>query len=671
MKRLDLALALAVATVSAAAGVLIAIQGSTFFFYQNFTPELVYFACGHGLQHPGSVPPKLLTFLLRESQTFDCADLEPITNLGPPGLFVTIQIYFSWIVALIWRISSVSYANLWPLAGFLVGFYSAGCFIILRIFFKRIIATAGALFLTFSPMGLPVVVSLRDYGKAPFFIWAVAFLILASRSRSLRDTVCYAAASGLMVGIGCGFRADLIVMLPIGTITLLAAFERRLFAMRALATLVYMAVALASAFPILSAGNSGTHGSVIIQGMSDPFRTYLALEPSLYSFGNKYSDELVLSSIAADEAPRLDDWPAGEGRPVYGVSQATTLSGQNWERFLPLFIADFVTQAFKSAGWIIGFPALAAADRPPDPGYSVMMGPPISVVMKPVYSLLAHPWMPWLGLAGMVVFFWRIWSRSKSEAIGLAFLFGTLLTYPVVQFSVRHVFHLEFIWLVAMLSILQLPFSTEPLRRSGVSYFTTLIGAAAIALSLHLLLVKHQQSQLTAHLQTMLANDRQLIGRARGAESDKHVHIQLPVPRVHEALLRSPPDSMTPRIAGIGIQWEVISAVDRLLFTFRGNGCSDKIAITANYAKSDDVWQPMDHTFRLLAGQPANGARLLVPAFYRATQHLSSFDVRGISSDCEIKLERLTGETVLPALLTIVLPPKWEELQLHLGFGRF
>lgn len=671
MKRPDLTLALAVVAVSATAGILIALQGSAFFFYQNFTPELVYFACGHGLQHPGSVSPKLLAFLLRENLTFDCADLEPVTKLGPPGLFVVIQIYFSWIVALIWRISSVSYLALWPLVGFVVGFYSAGCFVLLRMFFKRIPAAAGALFLTFSPVGLPIVISLRDYGKAPFFIWAVAFLILALRASSLRKIVLYAAASGLMVGIGCGFRADLIILLPIGTTTLLIAFERRLLAMRALAACVYMAIAFASAFPILSAGNSGTHGSVIIQGMSDPFRAYLGLESSLYSFGDKYSDELVLSSIAADEAPKFADWQAGEGRPVYGVSQATTLSGQNWERFFPLFVADFVTQAFKSAGWIVGFPALAAGDRPPDPGYSVMMGPPISVVLKPVYSLLAHPWMPWLGLAGMVVFFWRIWSKSKSEAIGLAFLFGTLLTYPVVQFSVRHVFHLEFIWLLAMLSILQFPFAAGVLRSSAVSFFVTLIGAAAFALTVYLLLVNHQEAQLRVHLEALLANDRQLIARARGVDVGEHVHIPLPVPAVHEAILRSPPDSMTPRIAGIGIQWEVASAADRLLFTFLGNGCSDKIKVSANYSKTDDVWQPMDHTYGLLANQPANGARLLVPAFYRPTQHLSSFDVTGISSGCEVKLERITGETVFPALFSVVLPANWKELQLHLGFGRF
>jgi hypothetical protein len=474
-----------------------------------------------------------------------------------------------------------------------------------------------------------------------------------------------------MVGIGCGFRADLIILLPIGVVSLLIAFERRLLAIRTIAACVYVAVALISAFPILSAGNSGTHGSVIIQGMSDPFRNYLKLVPAIYSFGDKYSDELVLSSIAADEATKMPNWEAGEGLPVYGVSQATTLSGRNWERFFPLFVADFVAQAFKSAAWIVGFPALAATDRPPDPGYPVMSGPSVSVMMKPFYKLLAQPWMPWIGLAGIVVFFWRRWSQSKSEAIGLAFLFGALMTYPVVQFSVRHVFHLEFIWLVAMLSLVQRPFFTGELRSSAVSYFAAVIGATTLGLLIYLLLAKHQHSHLMAQFEALLANHRQPITQASGTGAEKIVNIPLPVPPAHAALLRSPPDSMTPQIAGVGIQWDVRSAADRLLFTFSGSGCTDKIEVTANYAKTTDVWQPMDHTYRLIANQSADGASLLMPAFYRPTQHLSSFDVSGMVVECEVKLERITGETVFPALLSAVFPTNWKELPLHLRIGGF
>jgi len=671
LKRLDLLFALAIATLGAILGVLVLFQGRTVFFYQSFTPEIVYFACGHGLSHPGTVPPRLLAFLARESATFNCADLDPVGNPGPPGLFVLMQIYFSWIVAFIWSVSSISYRNLWPLVGLLSGLYCGGCFVLLRQFFGRISAVLGSCFLALSPAALPLIFLLRDYGKAPFFIWSIIFLIQALRVQRLKAMLLWVAASAAMVGIGCGFRADLIILLPLGMISLLLVFDIKLFVKRALAAGLFMVVVLFSAFPILSAGKSGTYGSLIIEGMSDPFRSYLQLGPTPYSFGAAYSDELVLSSVAADEAPERPDWNAHEGQPVYGVSQATELSGQNWQRFFPFFPADFVVQAFKSASWIIGFPALAAVDRPPDPGYPVMTGPPVSVVMKPIYVILAHHWMPWLGMVGLTVFFWRIWSRSKSEAIALAFLFGALLTYPVVQFSIRHVFHLEFIWLMAMLALLELPLVIRSLRQNAISYCILVIGVGIVGFSAYLILVRYQQSQLIAQFETLLSAERQTVAQISGPAGGELTHVALPVPPAYEALLRASPDSMTPKIAGIGIQWDVRSEADRVLLSFSGPGCNDKIKVVSNYTKTNDVWQPMDQTFGMLANQPADGAILLVPAFYRATQHLSSFDISGISTSCSVKVERIVGKTAFPALLRMAFPPNWRNLPLHAGFGRF
>ncbi len=80
-------LRIAIATLGAILGVLVLAQGKTVFFYQSFTPEIVYFACGYGLSHPGTVPPKLLAFLARESLTFDCANLDPDEQSGTSRFF--------------------------------------------------------------------------------------------------------------------------------------------------------------------------------------------------------------------------------------------------------------------------------------------------------------------------------------------------------------------------------------------------------------------------------------------------------------------------------------------------------------------------------------------------------------------------------------------------------
>ncbi|MBY3165954.1 hypothetical protein HFO65_35985 [Rhizobium laguerreae] len=669
MKKIDVALGLAFALLGGALGIAVLIQSGWLFFYQSFTPEIVYSACGYGFKHPGAVPPKLMAFLLRETLTFNCADIDANAALAPPGLFSLLQLYFSLVVSFTWRQSSVSYQNLWPVVGVLTGLYAAGCFVLLRQFFGRLPATVGATFLTVSPIALPIIVSFRDYSKAPFFIWAVIFLVLALRARRLRILVGWVVAGALAIGIGCGFRADLIILLPLSVLALIIVFDIRLLFFRLLAAIIMAAVTIASAYPILSNGKSGSYGSVIIQGMSDPFRNYLKMSSAPYSFGARYSDELVLSSIAADARSDHPNWDTDEGQPVYGVSQAITLSGASWQTFFPDFMGDFVSQAFKSASWIIGFPLLAASDALPDPGYPVMMGPPVSIFMAPIYSLFAQHWMPWLGMAGMFIFFFRLWVKSRQEALALGVLFTALVTYPVVQFSIRHVFHLEFIWVLAMLSLLELPFTFREITRSGRSYPAVVAVISILGFSAYLLLVQRQQDILVRQFKALLSQPRQQVAEAVGVE--RPVRLIVPLPPQYAGLVASSADSMTPLIASIGIQWDVRSAADRLLLTVSGAGCSGEIVVSSNYTKRDDVWQPFDQQIMVPLDGSGEGTHVLIPAFYRPTQYLSDVSLDKLPQRCAVRLERMQGKTTFPSLLSAVLPPGWSSRSLHAGFGHF
>ena len=123
------------------------------------------------------------------------------------------------------------------------------------------------------------------------------------------------------------------------------------------------------------------------------------------------------------------------------MSQAITLSSKNLAGWAPHFGADFMAQALKGAGWILGFPALVASARGiPDPGTALRLGVPITQWQEPAYALLAQPWMPALGLLGVLALLLRSTARSRREAWATAGLLLALLTYPVVQFSTRHIF---------------------------------------------------------------------------------------------------------------------------------------------------------------------------------------------------------------------------------------
>lgn len=43
------------------------------YFYQFFSPETVYWACGQGWVRPAEIPPALLAFLTFQTQSFDCS----------------------------------------------------------------------------------------------------------------------------------------------------------------------------------------------------------------------------------------------------------------------------------------------------------------------------------------------------------------------------------------------------------------------------------------------------------------------------------------------------------------------------------------------------------------------------------------------------------------------
>jgi hypothetical protein len=270
---------------------------------------------------------------------------------------------------------------------------------------------------------------------------------------------------------------------------------------------------------------------------------------------------------------------------------------------------------------------------------------------------------------GIAVFFWRIWLRSRQEALALGAMFVALLTYPVVQFSIRHVFHLEFIWVFAMLSLLGLPFTFRAMAFSGRGYPGVLVGITVLGLSSWVLLIQYQQRVLVSEFTQLLSKPRELVAAADGVEAP--LQLDVPVPAEYDSLIASPPDSMTPAIASVGLQWDVRSAADRLVLTAIGRGCSGETTVSLNYTKQKETWQPFDQQMNAVLNGSGEGTRILFPAFYRPTQYLSSVGVANLPRYCNVRLERIRGTTVFPSFLTAILSPDWASKPLHAGFGVF
>ena len=334
------------------------------------------------------------------------------------------------------------------------------------------------------------------------------------------------------------------------------------------------------------------------------------------------SDELTLTAIAAAERPRRLDWDANEPEPIYGFSQALAYSSANLGEWAPSFAADFAAQALKGAGWLLGYPALVAVSRgSASPGSALRLDLPIVRWQEPVYALFGQPWMPLLGFIGMLALLLRVTARNGREALAAATLFLALAGYPAVQFALRHVFHLEFIW---VLSLLSLPMALREWRRllPVVPRFAlatvSILGAMALA---YAMVTHFQQSQLIAKFSALLDLPRTTVALRRETLDDGMVLLRVPVPPAQASLIDGLPDSTNDRIAEMGIENDVRAGGERMLLMLGGATCrADTVTLELRYDHRPHIWQRLDQT---LSARPATRSSFRLSTARRRTLPVS------------------------------------------------
>jgi hypothetical protein len=660
------------AVLGAVVGAATVLQSGAVFFYQANTPEALMWACGAGFEHPQFLSPEMEDFLrYLRVDTFDCGELSDLRQSGPPGYFARLQYYLTWSAALSWRMFGTTQLALLPLASLLVACYASGAYMLSRLYLPIGLAIVAAVFLSLSPVAISQIFSLRDFSKAPFFVWTIVLMVLGARAVHLPLSLAWATASGIVAGLGYGFRSDLALLLPIGML-FLAIGARLRGSLRAVPVGVFAVAFTVTATPIMTLSNSGSAGMLVAQGTTEPFRAFLGLSPSVYSLGHAYSDELTLSAIAAAEIPRHPDWDANEGRRVYGVSQAISLSTANLLEWAPSFPADFMAQGLKAAGWILGLPALVAPTRGGlGPGTIPGEVPSLGLALVPIYAALGRPWMPVLGLFGLICWMLVIARSSPREALALGALVMVVLMYPGLQFSVRHVFHLEFIWVISVLSIPYAFLNWRGSLRAAPRVLPT------IALFLLALLCAYtaasiwQQRVLAQVFNEILAAGRESVSvqRERGPEGTLFLRIR-PPPGA-QAVIDKGPDSMTDPLtavpARVGVPNEVRAYGDRLVARLDGPGCPrSHTQLKVVYDARPERWQSLDVVLTLAAGDT-----VIFPAFYRATQSFAGLQLPASHALCTVAAWRVPMSYAVPMTLTAVLPPDWEDLRLRKGFGSY
>src|SRR5438093_7660385 len=207
-------------------------MGGTADFGQPEFGAAVAMACGRGFVNPASArTPGLGRFLARESDTFSCGELpasigrrgerdapvSPASAVNDDALNVTQRLYryLMSAVAVTWTLRGISWSGLWPLFGVMFGCTIAAAYGLFRVGIGRPLSIIASLALAMSAIHLSRLPYLRDYAKAPFML-ALFFVMarMATGSIAPRRIIGCALLFGAILGVGFGFRNDLLINIP-------------------------------------------------------------------------------------------------------------------------------------------------------------------------------------------------------------------------------------------------------------------------------------------------------------------------------------------------------------------------------------------------------------------------------------------------------------------------
>ncbi len=447
----------------------------------SFTPGIMWLA-GEGWRNPMVEDvPGLEAFLYGEVDTFDVRTVpdgvrflpddlsamsyEEINAYHPepdfPG-FIAWQRYHSYLVyavTLCWLLFGVAWTSLAPLCGVLYGTSCAALYGIFRLGMGRFMSTLGALMILTSPMHLQMVPQIRDYAKAPFIllvIFILGWLIKEPRRRT--HSLIATAALGAIIGIGAGFRMDLLMTLPAvvavlflfrapsqelpRTARLRIVFFVRFGAWGTVLLLAFIVVLVITGFPILQAGmgESGHFAHVALLGFLEYCDGRLGVASDLYSMGGPYSDYYLTALVSAHMEQKT-----GVGFPVDQVWSQAYHDGTKdllWD-YVRTFPADILTRAYASV-----FRVVDELHMNPQHPYPPTIENASLLRFFDFHSGLQNA-MPGGGRYYVLLVFLILPWKNFRMALGAFILFLFFCGYPGVQFNLRHYFFLEFVSLWA------------------------------------------------------------------------------------------------------------------------------------------------------------------------------------------------------------------------------
>lgn len=441
----DAGIAIAVMVIAGLSGTMavraFVAHGNSPVYYQDQFAPAVLSACGLGFRNPPIDHPGfegLAAFLAQRQGSLDCASL-PSTFVGADaGPFQLAHRYLLGLVAAVWGLLGVSWSSIAWISGAFFGVAVGLSYLFFRVGATTAIALPLSLLWASSPLHLSQLPQLRDYAKAPFFVFMLCMTCWAATSRASRATTIGAMAmTGVILGLGFGIRTDAAIYLPLVLVTLLffrPEPTRPDVVTRVAAAAAAIACFLITASPILrvyQSANSFAH--VALLGLTDQSRDWLQLQPAPYSYGYLYDDGYVATAVAA-RVERAHDVE----RPVLLSSpESIQYANEYYGRLLRTFPGDVLTRAWAAVRGALALPFLASNGQAPAWTPPVLARPFAWRDQLLSWAAIISP----LLVAVVVV----VMLGGVSARLGLLAVIMTALLAGTtsVQFHDRHIFQLE------------------------------------------------------------------------------------------------------------------------------------------------------------------------------------------------------------------------------------
>jgi hypothetical protein len=631
-------------------------------FYQEYFGVAVASGCGMGFVNVNAEPiPALQKFLAVQADSVSCDEVRK-ARTSAAGPWHVMHRYQMTMAGLVWRIrGKVSWSGLAPMFGILFGAATAMGYLVARLLLVRLLAAGVALVLLVSPLQLGILPLMRDYSKAPFFLAAVLLIgTIITRRFTFRQSVLVAAVGGVAIGIGFGFRTDLLVCLPpcVGALLAFAPGPlRETWKQRLASTVVFLAAFLVFALPPLRAmAEEGANAHVTLLGFAEPFDYPLGIDTPYYQWVYKYNDTHVNALVSA-----YTNWKSGSTRPLYTNTKVYERAGNEYLREMAKqFPADMLTRAFAAVLRILELPGNGLANKihldvnqQPigiQPQLWVLRYLTVQRLVQRVTSGGAA--FVLFALASLVI----IAARSFRVAFCAALVVLYFSAYTVLQFSLRHIFHLEiFGWVAAAFLVQSIVTAIVAWRRREV--LPDLDWRPALAAGLLLMSIpavvlwaarSYQDARLPRLVTSYLAAPREPVPYrvVNGSSAD----------RVLLRLDQAPPPKGEMRVDYLVVELRNSPAAGLLLF--RNKPIASPVW---DHARSVSVAR----TPSMNDAYPSDVTRYFFPAYSGPESLFEGIELARDAVPAVAGIYRLKRSPDLPLLLWMTLPADWRERPRH------